>query len=182
MDLDGIVAEIWDPQNDVSDSRRYWLNQVVAASDSWIAPAEWKAVADATRSLHDNDMVTLGFDGSVRDDSTALVACRVEDGHLELLGCWEKPDGPGGDTGRSIGWRSTPRCSGRSTGSRLSGSTRTRRTTRTTWTSGWRSSAARCRVRATAQRPLEWWTTRPKPMVDALERFHEAVVSRHADP
>jgi hypothetical protein len=41
MDLDGIVAEIWDPQNDPSDSRRYWLNQVVAASDQWLAPAEW---------------------------------------------------------------------------------------------------------------------------------------------
>jgi len=30
-DLDGIIAEIWDPQNDPSDSRRYWLNQVVTS-------------------------------------------------------------------------------------------------------------------------------------------------------
>jgi hypothetical protein len=33
MYLDGIIAQIWDPQNEASDSRRYWLNQVVAASD-----------------------------------------------------------------------------------------------------------------------------------------------------
>jgi hypothetical protein len=39
MDLDGIVAAIWDPQNDPSDSRRYWLNRVVAASAAW-APAK----------------------------------------------------------------------------------------------------------------------------------------------
>jgi len=45
-------------------------------------------------------MVTLGFDGSVREDSTALTACRISDGYLELLGCWQNPEGPAGD-----GWQ-----------------------------------------------------------------------------
>jgi hypothetical protein len=93
MDLDALVAEIWDPQNDPSDSRRYWLNQVVAASDAWLAPAEWGSCADATLSLADDGSMTLGFDGSVREDSTALVACRIFDGYLEVLGCWENPGG-----------------------------------------------------------------------------------------
>ena len=38
---------------------------------------------------------TLGFDGGAVDDATALVACRVSDGFLKVLGLWEKPDGPG---------------------------------------------------------------------------------------
>lgn len=179
MDFDGIIAEIWDPQNDVSDSRRYWLNQVVAASDSWLAPAEWGAAADATQSLADGDSVTLGFDGAVRDDSTALVACRVEDGYLQLLGCWEKPDGAAGsgwqvdrvavdaavaaafDRFRVVGFYADPPF----------------------WADmldRWMSEfGSRLRVRATQQRPLEWWTNRPKQMVDALQRFHDAVMTRN---
>ena len=39
--------------------------------------------------------------------------------------------------------------------------------------------APRLRVRATAQRPMEWWTNRPKAMADALERFHSAVLATH---
>jgi hypothetical protein len=46
--------------------------------------------------------VVLGFDGSKSRkrgtaDATALVACRVSDGHLWLLKAWEQPEGPTGD-------------------------------------------------------------------------------------
>jgi phage terminase large subunit-like protein len=177
MDLDGIIAEIWDPQNDPSDSRRYWLNQVVAASDAWLAPNEWGKVADATKSLADKDTVTLGFDGSVRDDSTALVACRVEDGHLELLGCWEKPDGPAGD-----GWQVDRQAVDAAVFAAFERLTVVGfyadpaywADTIDRWMAEF---GPRLRVRASQQRPLEWWTNRPKAMVDALERFHEAVLT-----
>jgi phage terminase large subunit-like protein len=178
MDLDGIIAEIWDPQNDPSDSRRYWLNQVVAASDAWLAPNEWGKVADATKFLADNDTITLGFDGSVRDDSTALVACRVEDGHLSLLDCWEKPEGPAGD-----GWQVDRVAVDAAVAAAFD-----------RWNvvgfyadpaywadtiDRWMAEfGPRLRVRASQQRPLEWWTNRPKAMVDALERFHEAVLTQ----
>jgi phage terminase large subunit-like protein len=169
MDLDGIIAEIWDPQNEVSDSRRYWLNQVVAASDAWLAPADWGKVADATKSLADGDSVTLGFDGSVRDDSTALVACRVEDGHLALLDCWEKPDGPAGD-----GWQVDRTAVDAAVAAAFGRWKVVGNDTLDRWASEF---GPRMLVRASQQRPLEWWTNRPKAMVDALERFHEAVVT-----
>lgn len=35
--------------------------------------------------------VTLGFDGSRRDDGTGLVAADVETGHLEVVGYWQRP-------------------------------------------------------------------------------------------
>ena len=178
MDLDGIIAEIWDPQNDVSDSRRYWLNQVVAASDSWVAPADWKAVADPLKSLHDGEMVALGFDGSIRDDATALVACRVEDGHLGLLGCWEKPDGPAGD-----GWQvdrvavdaAVFQAFDRFKVIGFYADPPHYQDYVDRWTAEFRS---RLRVLASQKHPVEWWTTRPTQMVNALERFHEALVSR----
>lgn len=179
MDLDGIVAEIWDPQNDVSDSRRYWLNQVVAASDAWLSQAEWAGCADATKSLADQDMVTLGFDGSVREDSTALVACRVEDGHLEVLGCWEKPEGPAGD-----GWQ-VDRVAVDATVAAAFSRFRVIGFYADPphfqdYVDRWMSEfGPRLLVRATQQRPMEWWTNRPKVMVDALERFHEAVTAWH---
>jgi phage terminase large subunit-like protein len=178
MDLDGIIAEIWDPQNDPSDSRRYWLNQVVAASDAWLAPNEWGKVADATKSLADQDTITLGFDGSVRDDSTALVACRVEDGHLEMLGCWEKPDGPAGD-----GWQVDRQAVDAAVFAAFErfnvvgfyADPAYWADTIDRWMAEF---GPRLRVRASQQRPLEWWTNRPKAMVDALERFHEAVLTQ----
>lgn len=99
IDLDRIVAEVYDPATDVADSRRFYLNQIVAAEDAWVTPAEWDACADATLTLHDRDEITLGFDGSRTDDATALVACRVEDGALFLLHVQHAPA-----DARKVGW------------------------------------------------------------------------------
>jgi phage terminase large subunit-like protein len=93
MDLDGIVAEIWDPQSAPSDSRRYWLNQPVAAEDALLDPAEWARCLSELR-LQPGDEVVLGFDGGKTDDATALVAMRVSDRLVQPIGIWERPDGP----------------------------------------------------------------------------------------
>ncbi|MFD9949695.1 terminase [Nonomuraea sp. NPDC059023] len=95
MDLDGIIAEIWDPQSDPADSRRYWLNQPTVAEDQLIDPAEWGLCASHDR-LEDGDDVTLGFDGGKSDDATALVAMRVSDRLVQPVGIWERPGGPAG--------------------------------------------------------------------------------------
>lgn len=108
IDIDRILAEIYDPNTSPEESRRFYLNQIVAAADSWIAPHELDAnfqgdiapltygPADQSRGWKRGDTVTLGFDGSLTDDSTALVATRVEDGAAFLLAIWEKPEGPTG--------------------------------------------------------------------------------------
>jgi phage terminase large subunit-like protein len=93
MDLDGIVAEIWDPQSAPSDSRRYWLNQPVAAEDALLDPGKWALCASELR-LQDGDEVVLGFDGGKSDDATALVALRVSDRLVQPIGIWERPEGP----------------------------------------------------------------------------------------
>jgi phage terminase large subunit-like protein len=92
VDLDRIAGEIYDPGTPPDVSRRFYLNQIVAAQDAWVAPHEWDACADATLSLHDGDEIALGFDGSRTDDATALVACRLDDGALFLLHVQEAPN------------------------------------------------------------------------------------------
>ena len=99
VDRDRIVAEVYDPGTPPETSRRFYLNQIVAASDSWVAPAQWDANSVDDLALQPSDRVTLGFDGGRSDDATALVACRVDDGGIFLLGLWERPDGP-----QAAGW------------------------------------------------------------------------------
>lgn len=93
MDLDGIIAEIWDPQSAPSDSRRYWLTQPVAAEDALLDPGKWALCASELR-LQEGDEIALGFDGGKSDDATALIAMRVSDRLVQPLGIWERPDGP----------------------------------------------------------------------------------------
>lgn len=98
LDLDTIINAVLDINNPVSESRRKYLNQINATEDSWIAPTEWDSVqSDVT--LQPKDKITLGFDGSKSQDTTAIVACRVEDGALFLIKLW-LPEHYGGEVPR----------------------------------------------------------------------------------
>jgi Phage Terminase len=174
-DIDSLVNGIRDTRRDPQASRRYFLNALTSSSDAWIAAHEWQACAAPTKFLKPKDMVCLGFDGSINDDSTALVACRVIDAHLQLLGVWEKPEG---DLG--LDWRVDT----------ISVDAAVAEAFKTYDVVGffadpahWQSMldkwhfefAERLQVQASAARPLEWWTNRPKQMVHALETFYNAV-------
>lgn len=183
VDLDTIVATIWDPGTDPQTSRADFLNQITHASDSWISQPEWVGVAAADKVVGRGEEIVLGFDGSRRrnrgvTDATALVGCRVSDGHLFLLGCWEQPDGPFGqdwqvpiaevlatveDAFRDynvVGMYADP--------------------------ARWESHVAkweadhgrRLKVKASTQHPIEWWMTggRSFQIVRALEKFRSSVV------
>jgi len=98
LDLEGIVEnEFWNVEKDVEDSRRYFFNQPTAARDAWMTHPQWAACEAAGVAPAAKDTITMFFDGSRSDDATGLVGCRVDDGHLFVIGCWEKPSGPGSD-------------------------------------------------------------------------------------
>lgn len=177
VDVDRLIDEIHDPVTPPSMSRRFYLNEITAAEDSWIAPYEWDPCSDPTLSLAEHDTVTLGFDGSIREDSTALVACRVTDGLAVLLGVWEKPDGPAG-----VDWQVD-----REAVSATIAEAMARYAVLgfycdpahwqdyiDRWTELY---GPRMLVRASQARPLEWWTNRPLAMIKSLERFREAVLT-----
>lgn len=178
IDIDGLINEFWDSRNDPVDSRRYFLNAQTSTSDAWLTAQEWDGCGRPDRQLQDRDFVCLGLDGSVNEDSTCLVACRISDGHLELLDCFEKPPGRLGE-----GWQVD----------RIAVDAAVAHAMERFEVAGfymdpahWQDYAdkfsaefgEKMQVKATQSRPLEWWTNKPTRMVAALERFHEAVVDR----
>ena len=95
VDLDRIIADIWDPATDPQDARQYFLNQVTHASDSWLSSPEILNIVDTEKVVNPGDTIVLGFDGSRgrsrgKADATALVGMRVEDKHLFEIAVWEK--------------------------------------------------------------------------------------------
>lgn len=61
--------------------------------DAWLPYGAWDHLADPEREVADESRIVAGFDGSDRNDSTALVGCTIgENPHLFVLGVWEKPE------------------------------------------------------------------------------------------
>lgn len=92
LDIDRLVEEIYDPKTPADMSRRYYLNQLWAAQDAWIAPEQWNRNASTETIPDAGAVITLGFDGSKSDDWTALLGCRVDDGLLWPVGIWDPAD------------------------------------------------------------------------------------------
>lgn len=70
---------------------RYRLNGWTSAESVWLPHGAWEALASDERPLAPGDEVILGFDGAWKGDSTAIVACRLDDLHLGVVGIWEAP-------------------------------------------------------------------------------------------
>jgi phage terminase large subunit-like protein len=179
VDLERIVAEVWDPATDPQDARRFYLNQVTHASDSWISQPEWAGRADATKVVG-KEPVTLGFDGSRSrakgvTDATALIGCRVSDGHLFEVAVWEQPAGPTG-----VGWQvpvsevdaAVAHAFDRYEVVGFFADPARWESFVATWEATWHKHL---KVKASRDHPIEWWI-QPARMVRALEQFHTALV------
>ncbi|WP_326812087.1 terminase [Streptomyces scopuliridis] len=173
IDEDTLVDDFYDLRNDSADGKRYFLNSRTSSSDAWMDPDAWELCRRA-EEIAAGELVTLGFDGSIRDDATALTACRVADGHLQLLGCWEKPEGPEGE-----GWQvdreavdaAVSRAFDRYEVCGFYADPPHWQDYVDRWTADF---GEQLQVAATRARPLEWWTNRPTQMEMALNRFVEA--------
>jgi hypothetical protein len=102
VDLEHIANSFWDPDTDVQLYRSDFLNQITHATDAWLSQPVWAACTDVGKVVADRDMIVLGFDGSRgkakgKPDATALIGCRVNDGHIFQLGSgsvWEASERP----------------------------------------------------------------------------------------
>lgn len=92
MDIDGLIARIWDPRNDRTDSIRYYLNRANASSARAFDIAAWRKAADRNREIPAGEWITLGFDGGRYRDATALIATHIKTGFQWPVGIWEKPE------------------------------------------------------------------------------------------
>lgn len=184
MDVERILTEFYDPRNDPQDSRRYYFNQPTSSKDAWISSPEWMACA-STKEVAKGEEITLGFDGSRKrtrgvTDATALIGCRVSDGHLFEIRIWEQPDGPAGEGWEVpitevdyevrqaferfnvVGFFADP----------------------AKWESyiaQWEADfGKKLKVKSSQPHPIEWWMTgnRSYLVVRALEQFQNAVLDR----
>ena len=109
----GIVDDLFDPRRSETEARRYFLNTITGHEDAWLQPSEVDAVMahgedlsyDAVKDGKEGRSsvwatgggkvrITLGFDGAITNDATALMGCRVSDGALFVVRIEEQPDGP----------------------------------------------------------------------------------------
>jgi phage terminase large subunit-like protein len=184
MDVERILAEFYDPRNDPQDSRRYYFNQPTSSKDAWVSSPEWMACA-STKEVAKGEEITLGFDGSRKrtrgvTDATALIGCRVSDGHLFEIRIWEQPDGPAGEGWEVpitevdyevrqaferfnvVGFFADP----------------------AKWESyiaQWEADfGKKLKVKSSQPHPIEWWMTgnRSYLVVRALEQFQNAVLDK----
>lgn len=89
-DVDGIADQWQDPTADRTFLERVWLNRPIRSSEQAFSADFWRLLSK-NQPVEPGRVITLGFDGARFRDSTALVGCDIERGHLFVLGLWEKP-------------------------------------------------------------------------------------------
>ena len=93
VDVENIKATILSPTYPVSRSRRFFLNTPNVDAGAWVTLQEWSVLADPSIEIVEGDQIVAFFDGSKSNDNSALIGCRVSDGHIFSLGVWAPPPG-----------------------------------------------------------------------------------------
>jgi hypothetical protein len=91
LDVRRLVNQALDTGTSPTTFRREHLNQILSDDDSLISMPLFDELGQNVRPLDMEDVVTLGFDGSLSGDGTAIVAYRLEDHSFHLLEYWEPP-------------------------------------------------------------------------------------------
>ncbi|MFF9088642.1 terminase [Streptomyces sp. NPDC014991] len=186
--IERITSDFYDTSNDVQDLRADFLNQITHAADAWLTEPEVRASSDLGKRVEPGDRIVLGFDGSRKrargvTDATALIGCRLSDGHLFTIGVWEQPERmPVGPDGKPAEWQ-VPVVEVLAT---IAEAFETYDVVGlyadpAKWEShvaDWEAAyGPRLLVQATRTHPIEWWMTggRSVLIVRALEQFHTAL-------
>jgi phage terminase large subunit-like protein len=190
-DLDGLIDGLFDTHQSESETRRYFFNALVSATNAWLQTHEWNHAGLKEKMAEfrrmgtpfkfkppmKGDIITLGFDGGRTDDATVLIACRVEDRYVWPILILEKPDGPEGK-----GWEVD----------RLYVDAKVRETFAKfkvvaffadpplwqDYVDAWEKDFGdQLIVKASGKSAIQFWTKNDTPMSKALERFHTAIVT-----
>ena len=91
IDIDRIEAEIEELlPRDPNQAQRFFFNRIVAGSDRAFDADLWKTLANP-HEVKAGSLITLGFDGARRQDTTGLIATEVNTGYQWVAGVWERP-------------------------------------------------------------------------------------------
>lgn len=164
-DIESIVEQWRDPTSDRAYLERVWLNRLVQGSSQAFDAELWKTRERRGCTVKPKTRITLGFDGAMFHDATALVATDIITGYQWVLGVWECPPGkedwkvPAEEVDALVHqifkefdvWRmyADPPY--------------------------WQSWIAKWRGDFGEERVIEWWTNRRRQMTAALENFNTAI-------
>ena len=115
LDVESILGEIFSRDNPLSQSRRFYYNQIVTADDAWLhadairllthpMAAELRKGLNADdhtlgwNLVHPDDEVVIFLDGSKSQDATGIIGSRLSDGYTFFIGVWQRPRGKRGET------------------------------------------------------------------------------------
>jgi hypothetical protein len=95
-DIERLEGEVLDAETTVADTIRFYLNGLAMAEDAWVDPRKFDALSRPEIVVEDGTQIALFLDCSKSGDATGLVGCRLSDGHVFVLGCWQPPRGEKG--------------------------------------------------------------------------------------
>jgi hypothetical protein len=179
--VEGVMGKIFDPRTTVAESRRYYLNDIVSEQNSWVEIQQLRKRLVPVFAIPPKTPITLGFDGAVSDDATALIGCVVETAEIFVIKIWEKPDIPLKDKeGNEIKWEVDPVAVDAAVAMAM-------KTWKVygffadppywqTYVDKWDAEyGEKMLVEAQASSPIKWWTKRDTQMVQALDRAHDEI-------
>ncbi|MGW2579886.1 hypothetical protein ACWCYZ_00875 [Streptomyces virginiae] len=154
---------------------RFYLNNIAESADTWMTKIEWDACYTDTDPIRPGDQISIGFDGSLFNDATGIVGCRLRDGRLFTIGVWEKPEKAGPDWEVDV----------------LAVEAAMKRAFNeynVEWAycdpPYWQEAIGRWALAYGDDKVFEYWTSKPSRMVNAIERFRTAVTTgdvQHSD-
>lgn len=145
--------------------RQLRLGQWVSGADAWLPHGLFESLADEDRTVEAGTRIVLGFDGATSGDSTALIACTVENTpHVFVLGLWENPGDPN--------WR-VPREWVDDAVKEAFSAYKVAAMVCDPW--GWQSEMERWQNRFGKTKVLQWNTGDRQRMAPATDRFYQAM-------
>lgn len=93
VDLDRLVADIRDPEMPWEDASRFFFNWNVDDRAKAVDRKRWEELV-AGGEPPAGTRIGVGFDGSISDDTTALIGCALVDGkpHTFTIEIWTRPE------------------------------------------------------------------------------------------
>ncbi|MFF5433428.1 terminase TerL endonuclease subunit [Streptomyces griseofuscus] len=168
-DIEGLTRTILhDRTTPDSTYCRFFFNQIAESSSGWMSKSEWDACEASISDdpIKPGDQIAVGFDGSIRGDSTGIVGVRLKDAKVFVIDVWERPENAHDDWEVDV----------------LSVEAAVKRTFeryRVEWMycdpPYWQEAIGRWAMEYGDDRVYEFWTNKPTRMVAAVERFRSAV-------
>lgn len=86
--IDAIITRIQAKNAKKDDSKRKYLNWPTTVANAWADPQLWKKLARPDIVVDPGTRIVMFFDGSKSRDDTALLGCRIDDGHVFTIDVW----------------------------------------------------------------------------------------------